>query len=372
MNIWIEIILLTGIGALIGGVTNSLAIKMLFRPYHPKFIGKWRLPFTPGLIPKRREELAEQLGKTVMDHLLTPESIRRKLRDEQFQAEVLAWARKEIADRMEQSISLEQWLERELGLIGTSDTWDRKLKAVIADKIAANRSRSLAEVLPGKWQAKIEEKLPLLADYAASEAARFIESPQGRTKVRAFIQQFFAGRGMFSNMLQMFFGNESMEERVRTELVKLLNQPMFRDVILLFIEKQWSELREQQLDIFPLEAIAGKVEQQVNANIPVKRWLHQPIAETAAPFRDRILDQGVPLLVDKGVAFLSLRLAGLLQRLHLGDVVKKQVETFAVERLEQLVLSISRREFKMITYLGALLGGLIGIVQALLLQLFGG
>ena len=46
------------IGALIGGITNHLAIKMLFRPHEAKYIGSWRVPFTPGLIPKRRDELA--------------------------------------------------------------------------------------------------------------------------------------------------------------------------------------------------------------------------------------------------------------------------------------------------------------------------
>ncbi|SIC32620.1 Protein of uncharacterised function (DUF445) [Mycobacteroides abscessus subsp. abscessus] len=37
-----------------------------------------------------------------------------------------------------------------------------------------------------------------------------------------------------------------------------------------------------------------------------------------------------------------------------------------MERLEEMVLSISRRELKMITYLGALLGGIIGLLQGFL------
>ncbi|MEW8976112.1 MAG: DUF445 family protein, partial [Exiguobacterium sp.] len=61
------------IGALIGAITNHLAIRMLFRPLEPKYIGKFRVPFTPGLIPKRRNELAANLGRTVVKHLLTPE-----------------------------------------------------------------------------------------------------------------------------------------------------------------------------------------------------------------------------------------------------------------------------------------------------------
>ena len=47
-------------------------------------------------------------------------------------------------------------------------------------------------------------------------------------------------------------------------------------------------------------------------------------------------------------------------------MVSEQVDSFPVEVLEDLVLGISRREFKMITVLGAVLGGAIGIVQGLI------
>ncbi|WP_152602441.1 DUF445 domain-containing protein, partial [Planococcus sp. CAU13] len=66
------------IGALIGGFTNFIAIKMLFRPYKTMYIGKWRVPFTPGLIPKRRDELSTQLGRTIVQHLLTPETFKKR------------------------------------------------------------------------------------------------------------------------------------------------------------------------------------------------------------------------------------------------------------------------------------------------------
>ncbi|NCT39427.1 DUF445 family protein [Bacillus sp. EB93] len=62
------------VGAVIGGFTNLLAIRMLFRPYKPIHIFGKQLPLTPGLIPKRQDELAKQLGKLVVDHLITPES----------------------------------------------------------------------------------------------------------------------------------------------------------------------------------------------------------------------------------------------------------------------------------------------------------
>ena len=66
-------------------IYKSFSDKMLFRPHRPIYIGKFQVPFTPGLIPKRRDELAVQLGKMVVEHLLTPEGIGKKLTNEEFQ-----------------------------------------------------------------------------------------------------------------------------------------------------------------------------------------------------------------------------------------------------------------------------------------------
>ncbi|MDD3569529.1 MAG: DUF445 family protein [Lachnospiraceae bacterium] len=58
-------------GAVIGYFTNWLAIKMLFRPHKQLHIGKIKVPFTPGLIPKEKERIALSLGNTVGNHILT-------------------------------------------------------------------------------------------------------------------------------------------------------------------------------------------------------------------------------------------------------------------------------------------------------------
>ena len=85
MNFIWTITFMAVVGAAIGAVTNHLAIKMLFRPHEAKYIGSWRVPFTPGLIPKRRDELAKQLGNTVIQHLLTPDIFKKKYFNEEME-----------------------------------------------------------------------------------------------------------------------------------------------------------------------------------------------------------------------------------------------------------------------------------------------
>lgn len=63
------------IGAVIGYCTNYIAVKMLFRPLKEKKIGGFTLPFTPGIIPKRKNDLAAAVGKAVGNSLLTEEDL---------------------------------------------------------------------------------------------------------------------------------------------------------------------------------------------------------------------------------------------------------------------------------------------------------
>ena len=88
MEAFLTILFMVTVGAIIGGVTNSLAIKMLFRPYNPIYIRKWRLPFTPDSYLKRAKDLALQLGKLVVNYLLTPESLQKKLTGKEFQQDL--------------------------------------------------------------------------------------------------------------------------------------------------------------------------------------------------------------------------------------------------------------------------------------------
>lgn len=67
------------LGAIIGWVTNDIAIRMLFRPLAEKRIFGVRLPLTPGVIPRQRYALAESIGRMVSEHLITEETVREHL-----------------------------------------------------------------------------------------------------------------------------------------------------------------------------------------------------------------------------------------------------------------------------------------------------
>lgn len=67
------------VGGIIGYITNDLAIKMLFHPRKAIYIGKWHVPFTPGLIPQQKERIAISIGKVISSQLLNEETIKQTI-----------------------------------------------------------------------------------------------------------------------------------------------------------------------------------------------------------------------------------------------------------------------------------------------------
>ena len=58
------------IGLFVGWLTNVLAIEMLFKPKRAVKIGKFRIPFTPGLIPLNRDKMIDRASFQTTEVLL--------------------------------------------------------------------------------------------------------------------------------------------------------------------------------------------------------------------------------------------------------------------------------------------------------------
>jgi uncharacterized membrane protein YheB (UPF0754 family) len=84
------------VGAIIGYITNWLAIKMLFRPHKEIRIGKFKVPFTPGLIPKEKSRIAKSVGETIGEHLLTKETIIKSLCSEDMNQQLDSWVQSKV------------------------------------------------------------------------------------------------------------------------------------------------------------------------------------------------------------------------------------------------------------------------------------
>ncbi|MEO1927143.1 MAG: DUF445 family protein [Nautiliaceae bacterium] len=76
-----------GIGAVIGYVTNYVAIKLLFRPFKPVKLGNITV-FPQGVIPREKKLLAKKVGEVVKNYILSEEEIRKILSTPEVKKEI--------------------------------------------------------------------------------------------------------------------------------------------------------------------------------------------------------------------------------------------------------------------------------------------
>ncbi|WP_419163269.1 DUF445 family protein [Candidatus Palauibacter sp.] len=76
---WLRAAVTVAFGALAGGITNRVAVWMLFHPYRPPSLFGRPVSWLQGAVPKNQQRLADSVGSVVGGALLTPEDIATEL-----------------------------------------------------------------------------------------------------------------------------------------------------------------------------------------------------------------------------------------------------------------------------------------------------
>ncbi|SFP94921.1 DUF445 domain-containing protein [Salibacterium halotolerans] len=375
METLVMIVVMAAVGSLIGGVTNSLAIRMLFRPFQPAYIGNLRLPFTPGLIPKRRHEMAEQIGKMVVTHLLTPESLRQKLKKSDFHDSLQNWLAEEVSTFLHQSSTLRDIAEKTAGRkLHLEDKGRVYAKRSMDEWLEKNKNKPLQDVIPDAVTAKGDHLIPVFAARITAKGADYFRGDEGALQLERLLNKFLQGKGSMMNFLGSMFGSDRIVEKLQPEIVRFLEDDTSKKFVENMLQQEWTKWKQKPLSsiqsYIDTNTVSSELVSFLIRELPALEYLDRPLSEWAPSYKDVIAGRWLPAAVGRIQSFLIDRLPGLLERLNLDEVVTEQVNTFSVERLEEMVLSISRREFKMITYLGAVLGGIVGLFQGVIVVLF--
>ena len=127
------------VGGVIGYVTNDIAIRMLFRPHTAKHIMGWRVPFTPGIIPKEKGRIAEAVGTAISDNLMSKEVLEKYLLSDNMVGRVRSSMEEFIAKLKDNEESVSQFLEHYLShaeLMTLADSAKEGLTRQMHDKIS--------------------------------------------------------------------------------------------------------------------------------------------------------------------------------------------------------------------------------------------
>lgn len=303
-NAWVDLAVNVVSGTLAGGITNTIAVWMLFNPKRKRFGFQ-------GAIPKNQARLARSLGKTVGERLVTPDD-----------------------------------LQEELGRPDLRAAFEVKLGEIV-DGIIASREPLIDKVPPAVVTA-LEGAMGSYLPVAMGKMGSFLGQPATRVKMRTalhglfnrFIDDLRFHEKVLAKLMMSERKFEAALDAIETDGVEqlaiLLDEPMVReeisrtihDALLTYLQKPISEIIGDVASVEDPEA--GR--KLAHATAPfVWEWIHA-------------------------------QLPSLVQRLDVQAMVERKVMTFSVERVEELLRAVIDKELKLIIAAGYVLGAMVGVL----------
>lgn len=288
----IGIIITLVTSAIIGIFTNYIAVKMLFRPYTAKYIGKFHIPFTPGIVPRRKGALAKALGRMVSEMLVRTEDLKNAL----------------LSDEISMTIA----------------------KGILAFPSIRSSGETL---FPDQYEEGRDTVLDYLTDkimggILAMNVGEVIASEASATV------QGFASR----NPLVGMFVNDAM--------IAQLSAPIGEKVTA-FLESDGRAKLRNALD----EELSAMEEK------PVAK-----LVTDAAAF-EKIIVGLYRRLVDKYAHSIATQF-------HIDAIVEAKVNAMPPKALEDLLLSVMKKELNAVIWLGGLIGILLGGASIIINTIF--
>ncbi len=223
-------------GAIAGGLTNSVAVWMLFHPYEPPRLGRLRVKFLHGAIPKNQGRLAEAVGRTVGNRLLSPEDLTAILANQEFR-----------------------------------DAFETQLERFLSGLLDAERG-TLRETLPAQMAEALEEVLAGAADLLEERLEGWLESPRFEEMIGAKVTEFLSrvSTHPVSEIL-----TPAREEALATTIEEwshdLVEREGFHETVEGYIERTFrSFLRDDRTfeEVLPA-GLVGSLERALSGYLPI-------------------------------------------------------------------------------------------------------
>lgn len=289
------------VGGVIGGLTNKVAIKMLFRPYNPKYIGKIHIPLTPGIIPKEKERIATAIGGVVSENLLSSEVLGRNLLSSDMTEKIERGLDGFFARMQQEPRSL-----REFAL--------QYLSPEELQRLAQHAEQDITHTLCAKLTDKaIGDKVAEMVIEQVME--RLEQSVLGRLGAAVF---------------------ELMRDAAKTKLAENIN-----------------EMLHNNAD----EIVGGMIHSELND------LLEKPISQLTAG-KEALLEQAKGSIMKAYSTLVSDSLPKILATVNIQHVIEERIKEMDMKETEAVIISVMDKELKALVWFGVLLGFIMGFVTS--------
>lgn len=325
MNIDVSYIIAPLMGGVIGYITNDIAIRMLFRPHKAKYIMGIHIPFTPGIIPKEKERIADAIGGVISENLMNKEVLERYLLSDDMVCKVRLAVEGFIETLKHNNESVKDFLLHYLS--------DEEISTIIRN---ANESFSKQTYLRLSDSAIGEKVAHVAIDHVTEKL-----STNGAKELLSVIAGAMGGlRGMVAGLLG---GN------IVARFLGLLREPAEH-----LLAKNINDMLKNNGEEIVSNMVGGEVE----------NFLNKPLCNLFQG-HDNQLVQAVDAIESIYRTVINEHLPKILESIDISKIVRERINEMDVDETEKLIFHVMNKELKAIVWLGALLGLVMGCINLL-------
>ena len=292
------------VGAVIGYITNDIAIRMLFRPHRAKYILGVHVPFTPGIIPKEKARIAGAIGKAVSENLMNREVLENSLLSDDMMSKLSNAIDEFVATQSKNEETIEEFARHYL----------------TEDDIASMRTNvtdGVVKMITGKLQdSQLGESIARMATQHVME------------KTRKSIAGKFGADMLLQPIAQLV---EGILAKHINEILHNNSQQMVEGLV--------HDESEQLLSMTMRNLMTGHDNQ-------------------VAQIKGGILNAYRVIITE--------HLPRILQDIDISGIIENRISEMEMAEAEAIILDVMKKELRAIVWLGALLGSIMGTITSII------
>ena len=290
------------VGAVIGYITNDIAIRMLFRPHQAKYFMGIHIPFTPGIIPKEKSRIAASIGKAVSENLMNKDVLEKSLLSDDMLHKMDAAIDEFVATQSQNNETIEQFARHYLS--------DEDIDAMRSDVTGG-----IVKMITVKLQ-----------DSSMGDSIAHLATEHALEKTR-----------------------NSLAGRLGADL---LMQPLAQPIEKL-MAKHINEILQNNSQQMVEQLVTEESDHLMNMTMSEMVTSH---SEQLAQIKGGIFSAYRVIITE--------HLPRILQDIDISAIIEQRINEMEMAEAEAIILDVMKKELRAIVWLGALLGSFMGTVSS--------
>ena len=290
------------VGAVIGYITNDIAIRMLFRPHQAKYFMGIHIPFTPGIIPKEKARIAGAIGKAVSENLMNREVLEKSLLSDEMLTKMNNAIDEFVATQSQNPETIEQFAGHYLSQEDIS-------------AMRQNVTTGVVKMISGKLNDS------RLGDNIAHMAIEHVME-----KTRNSVVGLFGADKFVAGLAQPI---EKLLAKHINEILQHNSQQMVEGLV--------TDESDKLMGMTMSQLVTGHDEQVAQIKNGIQSAYKTIITE---------------------------HLPRILQDIDISAIIEQRINEMDMDEAEAIILDVMKKELRAIVWLGALLGCIMGTITS--------